>query len=401
MKSLWTLAFGLMLPLLAACNGPSEVADPANPKAGAGASTKQPLPADPDTNDAGGQQPKPAEVAVVEPPTGPEDALKHFLSAMITGDEEGIRASAVDNPELFMLWLGPTLPASHAAEETAWLKTAQFQRLKVGETIDIPGHGKMTMTTEHVNANRQQLVDANGPIPFILVKGADGWKVDPSPMIASRNAAALAREKTQAAKPVIWSPEKSALAKLGPEITSAELKIRGPAGYKFVDKSDQAMPSLIWTGQPRDDKTFTSLAIIHVADQAERSRPLESMLAEVLSRIKRRRDNWVASGIEYGRIGGLDFVRTKWKGVCNTGNKEWIGKEMYGSVYVAWNGDKIVMAMLEDVAPFHKQSLPICEAAVMTLQFDRRTHRPPPLALSETGLRTECSAQSAAIQAED
>jgi hypothetical protein len=69
-----------------------------------------------------------------------------------------------------------------------------IKRLKIGDKVDLPGGRTMTVDESRVNENRLLLQMERDPLPWTLVKRKGAWKVDPSPVIAARKAAAAFRD---------------------------------------------------------------------------------------------------------------------------------------------------------------------------------------------------------------
>jgi len=72
------------------------------------------------------------------------------------------------------------------------LGSVTFQHLKVGDEVQVPGAGKLLIDQNQVNDDRQQVTVSGYPVPFALIKAADGWRVDAGPTIIARKAIAAA-----------------------------------------------------------------------------------------------------------------------------------------------------------------------------------------------------------------
>jgi hypothetical protein len=73
------------------------------------------------------------------------------------------------------------------------IASTPLARLQVGDEVKIPGGKTLTLDESHINENRQQLMPAGSPLPMTVARQDGKWKVDASPIIASRKAAAKAR----------------------------------------------------------------------------------------------------------------------------------------------------------------------------------------------------------------
>jgi hypothetical protein len=300
----------------------------------------------------------------------PEDVLRRFLVALLRQYEAGIRATTLANSEAAVLWQGSRDFAGERAEAIKSAASISFHRLKVGDEVQIPGGRTLRLDEDCVNEDRQQIACSDFPLPFILVKETDGWRVDASPFIGARKAAATAMRKN--ANPVSmpsWSADAALLDKLDREVTLTGWKLRPPTEYKFVDQSTPPNKAFIWAGPVQKDETFATMVILIVpAGPAERTAELESLLKDSMTGIETRRDAWTSFPPENGRIGELEFIRARWSGVCKTGKQQLIGKQMHGVIYVGRDSDTLIEIMVEDVEPYHEKSLPIGEAAAWTLR---------------------------------
>jgi len=120
----------------------------------------------------------------------PEIALNGFLVAMIDADEAGVRAMALPHPDLSLLWKGQCPPPGQRALMKSMFDAKNFRSLKVGDEVRLPGGKTLVLTADRVNETRQSIAVAHLPIPFIVLKVGKRWKVDASPIIAARKAAA-------------------------------------------------------------------------------------------------------------------------------------------------------------------------------------------------------------------
>ena len=198
-------ASGVALALLAGCGDPpppvpAEV-DP-TPAVVVGADAPAPAGEEPPTSLAPEAAPGVEPVAPGEATAGgdgdvgePVAAVREFLTAMMAGDEERLRAATLPVEGLELL-VGPSAPPEMLDRLPEMLPAMAAREMAVGEEFSIPssdGPKPQTVTPEMSNADRRQVTGPQTPIPFIVVRTADGWKVDPSPLIAGRRAAAASR----------------------------------------------------------------------------------------------------------------------------------------------------------------------------------------------------------------
>ena len=66
--------------------------------------------------------------------------------------------------------------------------------MKVGERLSLPDGKTRVISEEQVNASKMMLTFPDNPVPFVLVKSEDGWRVDATTIIAARKASAGAGE---------------------------------------------------------------------------------------------------------------------------------------------------------------------------------------------------------------
>lgn len=299
----------------------------------------------------------------------PEDVLKAFMLALFDGDQEAIRRTALPSPDLAVLWQADKLTVGQKAIAVAQINSSRPRRLKVGETVKLPGGKKLVIDANRVN-DRTLMIDAfEAPVPFILVKAGDEWKVDASPIIAARKAAAMTRQRRASAGGDNWKVDPKLLDRLGDDTTVEGFKFRPPAGYhqiKVVLRSGQASG---WMGARRANGTAASIVVNVIPGKADNEQALGKILDRSLGPYKRRyAKDWTRSPADRGKLAGQASVRATWSGTCTEGPKELLGKAMQGIVYVAASGDKLVQVLIKSEASEAQTTLPLCEASARTLQ---------------------------------
>jgi hypothetical protein len=321
---------------------------------------------------------KPGPLSVTKPGANaaagartPEDVLSAFLTAMMDDDQEGIRRTALPNPELSVLWHGEPLTAAQKVVAKAAFKPSYFRRLKVGDPMRIPGGRKIVLDKRWINERRLAITMPDGRLPFFLVKIKDEWRVDASPVIAGRLAAAAVGERHTAAGRPNWVPDAKLLNQLGDEATIEGLKIRIPAGFRPTKTEAPGGHSAAWIGTPRQDGTYPEIVLFVVPASDYGNRPLTSRLEFTLPELQKEYGkDWSQSSVELGRIDGLVCARARWSGTATAGRKELIGKKMQGAIYLIEieHGDKLAEVMIQDQSLEGKNSFPLCEASVLTLR---------------------------------
>lgn len=124
-----------------------------------------------------------------------EEVLRSFLQALTSVDREAAQPLLVAATDDDVLWAASPPDQLALPGIQKWIKGLQFRALKVGETIDLPGNRMLTVTARHVNDDKRMLTWDGNPVPFLVVKTADGWRVDARSIVAARRAAAKARGK--------------------------------------------------------------------------------------------------------------------------------------------------------------------------------------------------------------
>jgi hypothetical protein len=124
-----------------------------------------------------------------------EETLRAFLLALLLVDRESAKPLIAAGTDSDSLWTAtpPSEPA--IAVLTARVDGLELQVLKVGDVIELPGGKKVTLTERHINDKRVSLTFPGNTVPFILLKTADGWRVDVRTIVAARRAAQQARAK--------------------------------------------------------------------------------------------------------------------------------------------------------------------------------------------------------------
>jgi hypothetical protein len=125
----------------------------------------------------------------------PEQTIKALFVAMIDEDQDAIRRLTVPNPDLALLWQGDKLTPAQRAMAIAELDSWHFRRHKVGDEVPLPGGRKLVVNAKHVNDRHLMISVTDSPLPFLLAKTGEDWKVDARPIIAARKAAAAAGQR--------------------------------------------------------------------------------------------------------------------------------------------------------------------------------------------------------------
>jgi hypothetical protein len=188
-------------------------------------------------------------------------------------------------------------------------------------------------------------------------------------------AVGLAASGCKRAKPVPrdWSADPEASAQLGDEVSLGgyygAYRIRPPAGYVRTQQAGD-VPGVVaiataWSGERRPDGTAPSLMVmIATAPPNTRHPSLEEGLATALESIRKRRTNWSESTPERGRIDGVVFLKATW-----SGNDSQTGRPLRGFVYWTIQSGTVVQIGSQDIEPHDATTLPVADAAALTLRF--------------------------------
>ena len=95
----------------------------------------------------------------------------------------------------------------------------------------------------------------------------------------------------------------------------------------------------------------------------------EEHFNEVVEAVKRKRDDWSAAPPERGQIDGRPFFRLHWTGTGRpVARKDLGGRKMQGFIYFSIVGQNAIIMLAQDVEPEAENTLPLLEAAALTLR---------------------------------
>jgi hypothetical protein len=310
-------------------------------------------------------------VATAEQPAAgtPEAVLNEFLNAMGEGDRAGIERTAVPNPELWRVWQSQPLTPVQKALMKAAIVPSSFRRLKVGDVVRTGRGQKFVVDANRVNDHTVMITSKDMPLPFILVKGDSGWRVDASPIIAGRKAAEAVRERHRAGNGPNWTADEKLLVRLAKDIEIDGFAFRPPAGYRKLAVSLHNGHASGWISARSKQSSAASIIVTVIPTKSEGSRTLSSVLDLSLSPFKQRYGlEWSRSPDELGRVDNMTCARAKWSGTCTVGPKELVGKHLKGLIYVIEADNKFVQVLIKGVLPEDEDALPLCEASALTLR---------------------------------
>ena len=123
----------------------------------------------------------------------PPEIYQAFLVALVNGDKTTVERLAIPNKDLTALTSTP-VPAQHREQAIAEIKAAPYRILKVGEVVQLPNGRMLGPTEESEKKGWVMIANDSDPIPHMLQKSGDGWKVDAGDLTAARKAAAKQRK---------------------------------------------------------------------------------------------------------------------------------------------------------------------------------------------------------------
>ncbi len=125
----------------------------------------------------------------------PEEALRTFMVAAVAHDEATLREVTLEDPELVWLLRGQPAPAAAVERMRGLAADMRIKRLKPGDQFKMPQGRVAVIGPDEVTEDRAVVVPEGAPVPVRLERINGHWKVDASPAIAARKAAAAAQQR--------------------------------------------------------------------------------------------------------------------------------------------------------------------------------------------------------------
>jgi uncharacterized protein (TIGR03067 family) len=123
--------------------------------------------------------------------TTPEGTLRVFMIAVIAGNEQLVKMTAMaeseDDLKLIATIKGERPPLKEIREKIAG---ASIRALKVGDKFTLPNGKQVEVTSKEVDSEHMVLLPEGAPLPFRMIKSNGDWWVDAGPVVAGRKAAA-------------------------------------------------------------------------------------------------------------------------------------------------------------------------------------------------------------------
>lgn len=167
----------------------------------------------------------------------------------------------------------------------------------------------------------------------------------------------------------VWASPARLAGQLGPEQQIGGYGIRPPAGYTLESLSlnapDGSGSRCIWTGPMGAGGVTPYLQIDVGADDGGASSRVSSDdgVRIGLGAAAQNHSGMVYSALEHGTVNGLSFSRGYWKGY---GQKT--GKRFHGLVYARIASPSVITILGRDDEPSYRESVPLLEAAALTLR---------------------------------
>lgn len=124
----------------------------------------------------------------------PERVLKRFVVALLAGDRKALEENCVAHDGLEILLTGDRPPAAALSMIRQQLEKSRVRDHAAGEVIKMPNGSTFTVAPDLVADGRKLMSLGSMPIPMSLVQVDGQWKVDPTPIVEARKAAAKKKE---------------------------------------------------------------------------------------------------------------------------------------------------------------------------------------------------------------
>jgi hypothetical protein len=165
-----------------------------------------------------------------------------------------------------------------------------------------------------------------------------------------------------------WTPDPKMLVHLREEpfdLSETKYTICPPKDYQFERRRDDGN-RYSWKTEIRDsDTTYAKIDVIFLSmPQEMQGQSLEALLNYWSRNDKLRYSEFSRAPLEYGTINGMKFMRSRFSGL-RTGIVKFQEEII---TYLMLDGNNLVGIEINDVDPHHKETLPILEAAALTLK---------------------------------
>ena len=170
-----------------------------------------------------------------------------------------------------------------------------------------------------------------------------------------------------------WTANPALVAKLGPELKitapgTGTYGIRPPRGFVLHQVNMMAMAGggmiYMWMGPMQPDNTQANFTVTIGKDNSGMMPGMTSasFVRLEMSAVTMSHKNSQVSAMQQGTIHGLPFARSSWKGIGPR-----TGKMFQGIFYGEFVRPLDIMIVAKDEAPFSKSSMPLFNAAALTL----------------------------------
>jgi hypothetical protein len=169
-----------------------------------------------------------------------------------------------------------------------------------------------------------------------------------------------------------WTPDAGLTARLDPEHQVGEAPglyaLRPPPGFALragtMDAADGKSLIYGWAGPAAPDGTAPQFQVMLGDDGGRMTSRLTSAQDVQLGLMSFRRShlNFTSSPVQSGLVNGMPFARAYWKGIGAR-----TGRRFHGMVYCQVDSPHMIMISGKDSEPSSRSSLPLFDAAALTL----------------------------------
>ncbi len=127
-----------------------------------------------------------------------------FIRSMLSKNEKGVRSVILPAEDAELLWQGEAPPKGMLEKIDKSIENMVITEPKEGETVMLPDGRSIVMKKGMIGKDKTMILMTLGgekmPIPLMLSKVKGEWKIDASPLIAGRKAAAKVRARNKTEK---------------------------------------------------------------------------------------------------------------------------------------------------------------------------------------------------------
>ncbi len=133
-----------------------------------------------------------AQTPEVISPSAPE-IYRDFLVALVKNDKTALVRLSLPNNEISLLLSDVPMSAEQQKAAISHIEANAYRILKVGEIFRLPNGRTLSPTKETEQKGWIIIANSGDPLPHMLQKTEDGWRVEAGDLIAARKA--IAKQK--------------------------------------------------------------------------------------------------------------------------------------------------------------------------------------------------------------